>query len=742
MIRKFANINDFKYCIEYDNYTEKAANYVMIRNFVLLNDVVCDNNLYFIEEKLLEQLKEQIRNKEQIDCLVFPAATNLHYSNHYTLYNDLMIDADITDELSVYHLLEIDQNKQNTDEVTYFKKKSIKQDLIKIYHPHIKTSQNNIVVHVDNIINNIHIHYICNLYKNFPVKSETEIREVNNIYSEYIEVYIPDVKDLFGISFDENGNQTYSTYYLEDLNIIDTTSPDNFDFIKEIIKFDENHDQMVPLGLLTQPFLLNMEKDPVTFEEIYKKKYFKHNISVGNNFLITPINVTLFPFDYVDTTNNLYILDKELKPASESFGNEYKFKINTVCDFSDGTISLITTFDYPEKELFDNKFGEEYSLSKAYCYFNGITDIDKYNKGYEAIYDLYTEELDEIRHITEVPEEDKKFMVHENAYVLTMSANQIIEEYKRLKMESFLEEYIEEYKADINFFGFKVEISSDKDFKYIIYSDSISLSNNFIKNQISSLYDEEVIEDKTPINLFSCLNNNAFAFKVSNLFDNWLQMPEIIVARVYFIDRFLGNIIQSNDVVINKEKFKYIINDIDYYRENTLTNFNSMIHEYTALNKDAFNFIDKVNCTVHNDTENNAITISQIKEILASNYTDKLERIQNIIDQKNKQVSVINTNNSLAHIVYKPVFFKTSTGDNIQIRRNQIQNIGIDIHEYSRQAELFIVNIDNKQYKETARNTNYAIFNIDAKALENTSGTYDLYNESYEYITSGSWILV
>ena len=732
MIRKFANINDYKYCIEYDNSVFKNANYVMIRNFTIMNDVVCDNNLYFIEEETLEKLKNQIKNKENIDCIVFPTQTNLHYSDYYAMYNDLMIDADILDELSVYHLYNIEKDSNDSEKIS---KKSIKQDLIRIYHPHIK-SKNNLIIHVDNIINNIHIHYICDLYKNFNIKSEYEIREYSNIYSEYIEIYIPNVKDLFGLSFDETGKETYSTYYLEDLNIVDTTSIENQDFIPSIVKQIDNN-QYVPLGLLTQPFLLSKEKDT------YKKKYIKHNISVGNNFLITPINVTLFPYDYLDKTNNLYILDKTLNPVSESFNNEYMFKLNSVCDFSDGTISLISMFDYPEKKLFDKTFGEKYSLSKAYCYFNGISDISKYNSKYEDIYNEYKEELDEIRYIEFVPEEEKKFIIRTNNSAAKMNSKQLLEEYKRLKMESFLEEYIDEYKANINFFGFRIEISSDVEFKHIIYSNNISLSNNYIKNYMTSIYNEE--ENDMSFNLFSCLDNNAFTFKINDMFDDWLEMPEILVARIYFIDRFLGNIIQSNDIIINKEKFKYIINDNEYFRSKILTNCNNkMITEYT-LKEGEFNFIDKINCTIHNDTENNAIVISNIKDILNNNSlvtNDKLQQIKNIIDQKNKQVDILGNTNKLTHIIYKPVFFKSSTGDNIQIRKNQVQNIGIDIHEYSRQAELFILNLDDKQYKESARNTNYAIFEIDAKILSNTIGTYDLYNEAYEYITSGSWSIV
>ena len=273
MIRQYLNIGKYKYCVEFISYDEEfvtnkvSAKFVMLRNFKIMNDIVVDDNIYFIEKDLFDKYKEALINKKDNDILVFPTNTEgMHYSKSFNNFNDTFLEEDLTKNLLVYNIYEKTINEGKYE----FNLKSIKCNTIKIYHPHIKTD-NKLIVHIENNINNIHMHYICNTYNNFKYNSYEEFRYENNIYSEFIYCRIPDVKDLFDrIPIKNNeGNivYDYTTYFKEDLNVLGDASEKNKQFIENtIILLDSNGNttssdgnvksQYVPLALLTQPFIV------------------------------------------------------------------------------------------------------------------------------------------------------------------------------------------------------------------------------------------------------------------------------------------------------------------------------------------------------------------------------------------------------------------------------------------------------------------------------------------------------
>ncbi|MCH5167397.1 MAG: hypothetical protein J1F35_05830 [Erysipelotrichales bacterium] len=80
--------------------------------------------------------------------------------------------------------------------------------------------------------------------------------------------------------------------------------------------------------------------------------------------------------------------------------------------------------------------------------------------------------------------------------------------------------------------GYQIEISTDVNFNNVVY--------------------EKINWD---------LDFDDFSFQLNNIFERWTQYPEVLVCRARFIDRYLGNVIESNMVMITKEIFKYMIND-------------------------------------------------------------------------------------------------------------------------------------------------------------------------------------
>ena len=75
MIRQYLNIGKYKYCVEFISYDEEfvtnkvSAKFVMLRNFKIMNDIVVDDNIYFIEKDLFDKYKEALINKKDNDIL-------------------------------------------------------------------------------------------------------------------------------------------------------------------------------------------------------------------------------------------------------------------------------------------------------------------------------------------------------------------------------------------------------------------------------------------------------------------------------------------------------------------------------------------------------------------------------------------------------------------------------------------------------------------------------------------------
>ena len=98
------------------------------------------------------------------------------------------------------------------------------------------------------------------------------------------------------------------------------------------------------------------------------------------------------------------------------------------------------------------------------------------------------------------------------------------------------DDYNEENAVEQKQCGFEIAIFKDYHKKYRIYKSYFEIEKP-----------EEELDD--------------FAFQMTNVFQNWDQLPECLVCQTKFIDKYLGNVITSNQFVITKEWFKYMIND-------------------------------------------------------------------------------------------------------------------------------------------------------------------------------------
>ena len=234
--------------------------------------------------------------------------------------------------------------------------------------------------------------------------------------------------------------------------------------------------------------------------------------------------------------------------------------------------------------------------------------------------------------------------------------------------------------------GFLIQIANDINFTEVVLESVINTDNADNDNFI---YD--------------------FSFSLNDMINNWSQLNDILIMRAKFIDKRLNNVITGNNVVITKEWFKYFINDtndgqIIYTNQNNLITSNFM-----DVNK-GFNLINNINCVIQ----------------------DK--------ESKTTQ-SIISETNTNTKIVYKPIFYKVQDLQNIRLHQGVTQNIGINLGTFLTKVETFILNINGKNYKESARNDVFVIFSINSNNIEENSGYYNILDQNFEYISSGIYTL-
>jgi len=278
------------------------------------------------------------------------------------------------------------------------------------------------------------------------------------------------------------------------------------------------------------------------------------------------------------------------------------------------------------------------------------------------------------------PDYDNKTLEESYLFFNNITKNEYIN-YENNKEED--NDLFGEDLENINKTGFLIEFSTDKYFNEVFYKSCSNLNDSIIDNMMLPLAD---------------------------IFDTWDDIPELIVYRISFIDKVNCNIIRSNPVILSKEWYKYLINDLSIHKLTfnkiyKLNNKTNML--VTEINKDNLVFIDKINCSILKSSENdNNISIKK---------------------------------SSTPRVIYKPIFYKTSELQNISLRNGFTQNIGIDLSEYLSKVETFKLIIEQQEYIEIGRNDIYVIFSINSSDINNLYGKYTIVNENNDYISDGNY---
>ena len=138
MERQLLNIGDHTFVCdkidnaELDNVNSKAS-FVMLRNFKLNNAAIIDNDVYIVEEDLLDSIAFPIPNQ------INRYSTDIN--NFFQLSNE-----------NVYKFFNADHSDRK-----------LKYDVLRIYHPNTKVHNINMLVYLDMMILGIHFHLYCKL---------------------------------------------------------------------------------------------------------------------------------------------------------------------------------------------------------------------------------------------------------------------------------------------------------------------------------------------------------------------------------------------------------------------------------------------------------------------------------------------------------------------------------------------------------------------------------------------------
>ena len=630
---------------------------------------------------------------------------------NFEIYNDVVYDRDIyfidksilnDEDNEICFPIKNNQNLSFTNNYEYFSKYGLSSfkdfsydlmqndavawipcDKVRIYNPTIKKDLD-FIIYFDNYINDIHFHYFCRPNSVFTRHYDEEINLGKMRYIEYIEFKIPSTKYLF----DKDNKIYFNDDFNKVININDDEGIENaVDFFNSSKSFQESN--VVYLSSLINPYFLksSTEEDGSTrFTKVYINS---NHVFLNENFYNFTLNLTLYPYSML--YNDIYFQDQDINPINEFITDKIFFNLSSYIGFDNGKISLMNEFKFPGKiefneirkydETIDGELGD--SLSRQVTRFYNTYYIQNNLDNYE--HDEYLEELD-------IPE--------------------------------------------IRVTGYYIQFATDFAFKEIVYESKINTDNqndNFI-------YD--------------------FSFSLDGLVNSWSQLNDILVVRSMFIDKRLNVIIYGNIVVLNKEWFKYMVNEsssnLVYFK-----NQNNLIETNFMDVNQGYNMIDKIKCNVIEDDR--TLLAANLKNI-AMDYVKLAESNslsnQNLIDLfktkldkwADNVISLANGNNVVAQsysaqnsnitkIIYKPIFYKVQDLQMIRLRQQISQNIGINLGSYFTKVDLFMINIDGMTIKESSRNDVFVIFNIDASKIENPTGIYNIFNENFEFISSGSYMI-
>lgn len=800
MRRQDITIGQVTYIVDlYDAFEDlinapHTGNFVMIRNGVTVNNVFSDTDILLIEKQILDQCYVEGRTDIDLDklnrILAFPITsikTVTNYSSKYTDFNNELTSR----TFKIGKSIDIIYGEDFTNPA------DVPCDKVRIYYPTIKNDLT-AILDAEVFMNGIKFHILCRKTDSCEIDSYTEFKIDNESYSEFIEVYIPNLnillskdkyyfKDQYNVISFKNKNvfaAIKSETTVETKEIVTSTTkeiqkiaPENpieeftnddpnkiiidvrrrpSRIIKEITKEVKKnkvfvskkifYDETITLTQTTSikeydgdnRMFLNVEAvmskigmvdeyDIVIYAngERYKNidfTAFGFKSTVGLQEFLMSYNVKYEIKIFRDDEElNSFVIDTDelVLMGNQIFSSMHLFTMPFMIDESDSLTTSIEKIDGSDNiddiiavPLTEKIYCEETNsgtlkhinlpLKFSICPYESIDpQTGRYVKTNEPMnMDIFSRNC----HITlensfmfSTEDSNKGALVLHSHFAFPSRYDNINEAYLAILNESIVNYIVAEneieYENDdipeqIKTCGFAIEISTDKKFKDIVFSDIVNI---------------DVAESQCVI------DDLNYTLSMRNIDVNWKSYPEFLAIRTRYFDRITLTILESNHLLMTKEMFKYLINENAGRRVNIYDFQLEENEENLEEDEMKINFIDKINCTV-------------VKK------TDETEK------------STVASRNS-TKVLYKPIFYKAKDLEQMKIKSGITQNIGLNLSAMMSKVDTFKILINGVEYPEIGRNDAYVIFKINALELKGAAGQYNLLNQDSEYISDGTWYI-
>ena len=701
-----ASLTSYKFIVDLykagvDFAEDIKKNYVMIRKYNIINEVVYDTDVYIIERELVNDNR-----------LAYPVTNGgfVGFSTNVQSFNENFTDKTYFvggDE--VYDIMSMNDEGK-------FELADVPCDKIRIYHPHNKVSLDSII-YVDTQVRGTHFHLLCRPYNTYDTNAESDFEDEHLMYSEFIECWLPNMEWLM----------SGKAYYQEHISMIETGNYEEYVVPYSYISSNSNTERFDDRPVSTEGLSyfndesLNLHKDNGT-DKWSEENIYSYHISTDAMQAIQSKGVETdnVRVQYYYEDPDLYIIE-EAGRTKRKYDERYAYLICSPDNgLADETYAALKIFSIPFRidtlkdndgnEMFVKRYIPEQNDDVAHDYVTWPlrVTIAPYTYIDDTTY-LYINDSN-VAMNSDIMQEDAKMSLRATTGFDTGGNHSIIATFDfphKSEFSTFREAYEYFYKVDLNDYEGIVEYNEDDDgeedeedyveqkqcgFMLRIFSDvnmtqKVGQFNYEIDNPSAQLDD--------------------FAFQTATMFERWEQLPNILVLQCTFIDKWLGNVIKSNPLVISEESFKYFINDIN--KSVVKWNGEQKVYDNSKeMDKSKINFIDKITCTI----------------------------------KKNAETYDTPSARSGARVLYKPVFFRTQDLQTINLQPDLTQNIGINLSEYMTKVETFKLTIGGLQIVESARNDIYVIFSVNAASLGSNSGTYHVSNQDDEYISSGKYTIV
>lgn len=745
-----------------------SVEYVMLRNYEFRNSIIYDTEMYFVEKSIWNEYVKRLQNSKNSNSikddltsgLIFPIAS----MNYETFSLDIdQFNSDIRPEMlkqdidninssplvyELYRRSDIDNIEANKSDIE-LQPTNIYCNKLRVYHPHT-TKNNNFIIHCDTYINNLHVHVLArdiswysanNDRKKKYVNSSHEFQVNHNYYSEYVDIIVPDLDDLFGgdIFFKENLNYGDLVYIdKENAELVEKYKNNiiirnNFNYVYQsffiynipftIEKLSDVNDLLNGYYLIDNKgnYLVDGQKNFL----VYKESEFENAhylINSNNDYLIDQYGHFLVYKETNEDGDNIFVVDPNFTLYDSYIKHYIPEYLHTEAKAQMNYPMSIAFVPYNKEYIYDTgKSSLKYpNLFDRIVYGFGKHNIMIASDDYDVNKDQFYIES-KIKLVSHLGFDSdgtfsiiNKFDYPEKGTGKFKTFSDAYEYYNGIKLDDYINIlddededgwYDMENKESMQC-GVVFEIFKDKYQRDRVYKESYGFKreNNKLK-----------IDD--------------FAFKLSSLFINWSQYPGVLYLRCKFVDKYLGKILFGNICTLTKENFKYLINNIS-----------------------ESNSIKTTKQKVITNTTNNIYNKSDVMDISKYNFLNNIQvKLVNNQSNKNNTSNInTNTNNTInkTKIIYKPIFYKVHDVQSITLRKDITQNIGISLLDFMTKVETFKIIINGVTITEYARNNNYVIFNINTNSVLNasdinvTSGEYHIMNQDDEYLTSGNWSVI